>query len=518
MSISIIPESAPFSPEQRSWLNGFLAGWAGVVADPQARGQALASALMPPAEAEVEQGEEFPWHDPALEIEERMKLAEKKPLERKMMAAMAQLDCGACGYVCQTYSEAIAGGDEKNLTLCSPGGKETAKMLKKLVKSGGATANGAAKPATNGAAVPVATGFSRTNPYAARIKTCYNLNAAGSSKATSHVEIELGDSGLDYVAGDALGVFPTNCPELVDEILPLVGAGGNEAVKEQLVANYCLRGVTDELLELLAEAASDVAESAVISGLIDSDELDVLDVLDVLRKAPSAQITAEQLIECLSQITPRLYSIASSPSAHPGEVHLTVGRATFESVGRVYKGVASTMFADRSLPDHRLKVYVHKSHGFGVPSDPNAPMIMVGPGTGIAPFRAFLEEREATGAAGKNWLFFGDQHAATDFLYEEQLASMAAKGVLDKLSTAFSRDQETKVYVQDRMREEGAELFAWLEEGGSFFVCGDARRMAVDVDRALHDVIAQHGGMSEEQSTKYVAKLKEAGRYVRDVY
>ncbi|TWT31079.1 Sulfite reductase [NADPH] flavoprotein alpha-component [Posidoniimonas corsicana] len=519
MSVSIIPESAPFTPEQRSWLNGFLAGWAGVVDDPQASGQGLAGALMPPpleAPAEEEEDEDFPWHDPALEMDERLKLAEDKPLKRKMMAAMAQLNCGACGYVCQTYSEAIAAGEESNLTLCSPGGKATAKMLKKLVKEGGdapAASNGKAE-----AAKPAESGYTRANPYAARVKACYNLNQAGSSKQTSHVEIELGDSGLAYEAGDALGVYPTNCPDLVDEILPLIGAGGNGDVKQQLVEKYCLRGVSDELLEQLADAAQSETEAADLRGLIDSDELDVLDVLDVLKRAPSAHITPDQLFGCLSPMAPRLYSIASSPAAHPGEVHLTVGRATFANDGRVYKGVASTMFSDRTENGHAVGVYVHKSHGFNVPADPRAPMIMVGPGTGIAPFRAFLEEREATGATGKNWLFFGDQHAATDFLYEEQLSGMAERGVLNKLSTAFSRDQETKVYVQDRMREEGAELFAWLEEGGSFFVCGDARRMAVDVDRALHDVIAEHGGMSDEAAKLYVATLKDEGRYVRDVY
>ena len=533
MSVSLIPESAPFTEEQRSWLNGFLAGWTGIV-DSNGNGAQLngggelATALLPSADAPVEEAEEdFPWHDPGLPIDERMEMAKEKPLKRKMMAAMAQLDCGACGYLCKTYSEAIAAGEEKNLTLCSPGGKETAKMLKQLKKeaasnggtaaSNGASANGSA---TNTAAPNTASktnGFSRANPYTARIKSSSNLNGDGSSKHTSHVIIDLGDSGLDYNVGDSLGVYPTNCEALVADVAACLD-GCDDAAQMRLIEQYCLRSVTDELLELLAGKATDSAEKAAVESLVDSDELDTMDVLDVMKRAPSALVSAGELTECLMELTPRLYSIASSHRAHPGEVHLTVGRATATVGVRTYKGVASTMFAERVKPEHPLRVYVHPSHGFTVPSDPAAPMIMVGPGTGIAPFRAFLEERKVADAAGKNWLFFGDQHEQTDFLYRDEFDELIAMGKLAKLSLAFSRDQEKKVYVQDRMREEGAELFTWLEEGGYFFVCGDAKRMAVDVDRALHDVIAQYGGKSEAEAKDYVQQLKDQGRYVRDVY
>lgn len=521
MSVSIIPESAPFNAEQRAWLNGFLAGWAGIPSDGEAavaNDTVVAGAvglLTGPAEEE-----DFPWHDPALPIDDRLALAEGKPIERRLMAAMAQLDCGACGYLCKTYSEAIAAGDEKNLTLCSPGGKETAKTLKRLVKETPATGGAITATPMSGAAVAAAkaVGYSRSNPYAATVVSSDNLNGAGSSKHTSHVVIALGDSGITYEVGDSLGVYPTNCGDLVAEILDHLDLSGDTELAKRLIEEFNLRDASDELLELLAASTPNPDEELAVASLVDSDELDSLDVLDVLRRAPSAKITAEDFIACLAEMAPRLYSIASSLKAHPGEVHLTVGKAAIRSGDRLYKGVASTMFADRLEDGAKVRVFVQPSHGFTVPADPAAPMVMVGPGTGIAPFRAFLEERQATGAAGKNWLFFGDQHAACDFLYEEEFAAMQGAGLLTELSSAFSRDQEEKVYVQDRMRESGAELWAWLSEGGAFFVCGDAKRMAADVDRALQDIVAEHGGMSADEAKAFLNQMKESGRYARDVY
>lgn len=513
MSVSLIPESAPFNTEQRAWLNGFLAGWTGMEAGDTAAARALASVggvALPPAEA-VE--EDFPWHNDSLAIDERLELAEGKPLKRKLMAAMAQLDCGACGYLCKTYSEAIAAGDEKNLTLCSPGGKETAKTLKRLLKK-----EPAGDGAANAAPSKVDSGYTRANPYAARVKSCENLNAESSAKYTTHTVIDLGDSGLTYHVGDSLGVYPTNCPELTDEILRELNLGDDKAFRAKLINELNLRDATDELLELLSAATPEADEELAIGRLIDSDELDDLDVLDVLRLAPSARLNADEFAICLREIAPRLYSIASSLRAHPGEVHLTVGKATTRIGDRVHKGVASTMFADRVAEGDPVRVFVQPSHGFTVPADPSAPMIMVGPGTGIAPFRAFLEERQSTAAAGKNWLFFGDQHEASDFLYADQLTHMKNAGVLTKLSLAFSRDQSEKVYVQDRMREHGAELWQWLSEGGYFYVCGDAKRMASDVDKALHEVVAEHGSMTTEAAKTYVNQMKETHRYSRDVY
>lgn len=524
MTIALIPESAPFTPEQRAWLNGFLAGWIGV--GPADDGEASLPALLngsgslAPA-SQPEAVEVFPWHDPNLALTERLTLAEGKPLNRRLMSAMAQLDCGACGYLCQTYSEAIASGQEKNLTLCSPGGKETAKTIKLLLKETPAgPAASAVNGHVNGAAASIAgesTGYDRKNPYPARVKSLRNLNGPGSSKTTTHVELELGESGLTYEVGDSLGVYPTNCPELVDQIMGRLVAA-DPSLRQRLIERTNLREVSDSLLEMLIASATDPAQKAAVEALVDSDELDTLDVLDVLNLAPSMQLTGEALLELLTEMAPRLYSIASSLHAHPGEVHLTVGRASVRIRDREYQGVASTLFADRVAPGDVVRVFVHKSHGFTVPADPSVPMIMVGPGTGIAPFRAFLEERQAVGGKGPNWLFFGDQHAACDFLYQDQLEEMLASGLLTRMSTAFSRDQDEKVYVQDRMREEAAVLFEWLEGGAHFYVCGDAKRMAGDVDKALREIIANRSGQGAEFAERYLQRIKSEGRYQRDVY
>ena len=230
------------------------------------------------------------------------------------------------------------------------------------------------------------------------------------------------------------------------------------------------------------------------------------------------KIPLSDLLQAIPVLNPRLYSIASSLKKHPNQVHLTVGKVTYEKNDRLRKGVASTMLAERVETGSQLKVFVQPSHGFTVPVNSNAPMIMVGPGTGIAPFVAFLQEREATGAAGDNWLFFGDQKSETDFLYRDMLEGYVSNGLLKRLDTAFSRDQKHKIYVQDRMRENGAEIFKWLEAGGYFYVCGDASRMAKDVDTALHEVIAQHGSLSADQAAQYVDELKKSNRYERDVY
>ncbi len=538
MTYSLVPESAPFTPDQRAWLNGFLAGWIGLESGSASSGVAVVQALVgaPPAPI-VEPEEHFPWHDPALSIDERLERADGKPLERRLMAAMAQLNCGACGYLCKTYSEAVAAGTEKSLTLCSPGGRDTAKAIKRLLaEHGSGNANGSGM---NGSAMPVANGhaatgalehggrYHRGNPFAAKFVSTCNLNKPGSAKHTAHVILDLTGSGLTYKVGDALGVCPTNPPDLVDAILeaaridgesPYADDNGKVMSLRELLRRRCLRAAPEELAAMLAERAVSETEQASVHAAVADETWESFDVLDALRVAPSATLTAAELVAVLPPLAPRLYSIASSPKAHPGEVHLAVGRVAYRMNCRERLGVASTMFADRLRPGDAVDVFIHASAEFTVPADPNAAMIMVGPGTGIAPFRAFLGERHATGARGKNWLFFGDQSAATDSLYHDELEALREAGCLTRLERAFSRDQVQKIYVQDRMRTHGEELFRWLEQGAYFFVCGDAKRMALDVDRALHDVIATHGGMAADDAKAYVATLKAQKRYVRDVY
>ncbi len=522
MAVSILPESAPFNEEQRAWLNGFFAGMLGV--ENTAQDDAAAIAAAPDADPPADE-EEFPWHDSALDINERLKLAEGKPIERRMMAAMAQLDCGACGYVCKTYSEAIASGEEKNLTLCAPGGRETSKMLKKLVKETG-TPGSTPTPQTNGQVE--SSEWSRTRPYSAKLLESRPLNGQGSAKDTRHVAIDLGESGIRYQVGDALGVYPTNCGDLANEIIALLGLEPDGEVRKDnqtmslrkaLCEVCCLKEPTEELLEELAKIAVDESERAKLAGLLDDDsELADCDVLDVLRMFPSARPSAVALVSALGSLNPRLYSIASSIKATPGQVHLTVGKVTWTKQDRLRKGVASTMLADRIRQGERLRVFIQRSHGFTVPADPDAPMIMVGPGTGIAPFIAFLQERQASGAVGKNWLFFGDQHRDTDFLYEQQLNSYVDSGLLTRLDVAFSRDQEKKIYVQDRMRDHAAEIWNWLQSDSYFFVCGDATRMAPDVDQALHEIVALQGNMDAASARDYIKQMSDQGRYARDIY
>ncbi len=522
--LSLIPESAPFSAEQRAWLNGFFAGWLGL--SNESSGTA-ASAVLPAAAPVAEPDEDLPWHEPTLSLAERLDLAKDKPLPRRLMAAMAQLDCGACGYVCKTYAEKIAAGEETCLTLCSPGGKETSKTLKQLLKASPPASSQAEIPKSTAETNADASAWSRQNPYLATVLKVVNLNGPDSDKHTSHVELDLGASGLSYDVGDSLGVMPTNCDELVEVLIGRLAATGDEPVtverqsmslREALTVRCCLTELSEELLTCLADAA-DEEEAAALRSLIDDDgPLNGCDVLDALRLFPTSKPDPATFVAALSRLRPRLYSISSSQAAHPNEVHLTVGRVSWEHNGRTRRGVASTMFADRLAPGQKVAIFVQKSHGFTVPSDPMAPMIMIGPGTGIAPFRAFLEERETQGATGPNWLFFGDRRETSDFLYREQLETWKTAGLLTRLDLAFSRDGDAKCYVQDRMRQSGDELWRWLERGGSFFVCGDAKRMAADVDKALRDIVCEHGMMSPEAAHAFVDELSRAGRYRRDVY
>ena len=518
--VPVLPETAPFSDDQRSWLNGFFAGLLG--ADTGAA-TSTPSTEAPAIDAE-EDDEDHPWHDAAMPLDERMALAEGRPLKSKMMAAMAQLDCGACGYLCQTYSAAIASGEEKNLTLCQPGGKDTAKKLKELFKSADITIEGKA-PAATDAKNTVNTGvFDRKNPYPAPLLAATRLNTVTSSKDTRYVSVDIMHSGLSYKAGDALGVYPENCFGLVSEILSLLHATGGEIAmyRTQLICELDIIKPTDELLELMQANATDEADKTMLGKLLDSEEVNGLpaepQVIDLLSHFESIKLSVKDFVTTLLPMSPRLYSISSSPKAYPDEVHLTVGVVEYEMAGRKRKGVASTYLGQRVHQHQPVRVFVQPSHGFAPPTDLNAPMIMVGPGTGIAPFRAFLQDRKADNATGKNWLFFGDQHEASDFLYRDELEQYAADGYLHQLSTAFSRDSDQKVYVQNRMMEHAAELWQWISESGHFYVCGDARRMAKDVDTALHTIIEQQGKMSSDDAKAYVKKMADEGRYQRDVY
>ncbi len=373
--------------------------------------------------------------------------------------------------------------------------------------------------------------YSRKNPFHAKLKKNRKLTAEGSAKDTRHFEIDLADSGLAYEVGDSLGVFPTNNPALVEEILSVLGFSGEEpvvdpngntvSIREALTRSYVITEKDKKLLAAIAEKDSTAAHFIPMTTPEGRAELEAYvwgrEVIDPLLAHPAAKFTPEEFVKCLRKLQPRLYSIASSQKANPTEVHLTVAAVRYETHGRKREGVCSTFLSDRA-DNAPVPVFVHTAKHFRVPEDPSIHAIMVGPGTGIAPFMAFLQERKATGATGKNWLFFGDQKSSTDFLYREELEAWQQEGVLHKLSTAFSRDQAEKVYVQHRMLEEAEELFGWLEQGGYFYICGDASRMAKDVDAALHQVVEKAGGKSPEEAAAYVEELKKSKRYRKDVY
>jgi sulfite reductase (NADPH) flavoprotein alpha-component len=353
--------------------------------------------------------------------------------------------------------------------------------------------------------------FSRTNPFPAPLLAVRNLNGPGSGKQVNHVEISLEGSGLAYEAGDALGVFPHNCPELVAEVLAALGCDGEEAVQTPTAGEMPLRRALTECYDL-GRPTPELCDALGVA--TDSSR----HVIDLLAGRGGLALKPVDFISRLKKLQPRLYSISSSPKAHPGQVHLTVGAVRYEANGRTRKGVCSMFLAERGLALGSVGVFVHHNKAFRPPAHPDTPMIMVGPGTGIAPFRAFLEERQATGAPGRNWLFFGDQQEASDFLYRDELLALRDSGVLTRLDLAWSRDQAAKIYVQHRMREHAKELFAWLEDGAHFYVCGDASRMAKDVDAALHQIVATAGGKTTEGAAEYVQALKTAKRYARDVY
>jgi sulfite reductase (NADPH) flavoprotein alpha-component len=525
--IEIIPSSAPFSEAQRSWLNGFFAGLLSTDG-PAAVSTEQGAALLQGAAGEADDGD-APWHDQTMPISDRMKLAEGRPLRRRMMAAMAQQDCGQCGYNCNDYSDAIAAKAEARLNLCVPGGKETARMLKALNEElEKAPPDSSATTAATVAALAITTepGRSRDNPVPATFVSRRLLNGSGSEKETWHIDFDLSGCGLDYVVGDSFGIFARNDLGHVDQVIALLGASHTTKVRgktlrEVLADDVSLAPAPDTLFELLSFISGGAQrEKARALGRGEDPDGDAatLDVMAALQKFSGVRPHPEAFVEALEPLQPRLYSISSSHNATPGKLSMTVDCVRYVIGKRKRLGLASTFLAERIQPGDQVKVYVQKAHGFALPQDPKTPIIMIGPGTGIAPFRAFLLDRRATGAPGKNWLFFGHQRSSCDFFYADELNAMKISGLLTRMSLAWSRDGDKKFYVQDRMREVGREVWTWLAEGANVYVCGDAKRMAKDVERALVDIVAQFGARSTDEAVSFVGELKKKGRLQQDVY
>jgi sulfite reductase (NADPH) flavoprotein alpha-component len=526
--IEIIPASAPFSEAQRSWLNGFFAGLLSTDGPTPLSAERGAAVLQEPS-GDGDDGE-APWHDQTLPIAERIRLAQGRPLRRRMMAAMAQQDCGQCGYNCNDYSDAIASKAESRLNLCIPGGKETARMLKalneELEKAPAAPAGASVMPAVPAAPITAEPGRSRDYPVAATFVSRSLLNKPGSEKETWHIDFDLSGCGLDYVVGDSFGIFARNELGLVDQVIAMLGASHTTEVRgktlrEVLADDVSLAPAPDSLFELLSFVTGG-AQREKARALAQAEDPDgdaaTLDVMAALQKFSGVRPHPEAFVEALEPLQPRLYSISSSHNATPGKLSVTVDCVRYVVGKRRRLGLASTFLAERIKPGDQMKVYVQKAHGFALPQDPKTPIIMIGPGTGIAPFRAFLLDRRATGAPGKNWLFFGHQRSSCDFFYSDELNAMKTSGLLTRMSLAWSRDGEKKFYVQDRMREVGRELWTWLAEGAHIYICGDAKRMAKDVERALVDIVAQFGARTTDEAVSFVGDLKKKGRFQQDVY
>ncbi|WCK02117.1 sulfite reductase subunit alpha [Agrobacterium tumefaciens] len=403
-------------------------------------------------------------------------------------------------------------GETLPLALAVDGGKEAAVTMPDI----------AGQPAR------AKSGWNRKNPYSAKVSVNRRLSGPGSSKEIRHYEFDLGESGLDYEAGDALGVVPLNDPKLAGALLDHFGAGADSqiagldrSVGDALLNMYEISTPSRELVaEIGKRAGHDELGHILANG--DREQLAAFlwskDILDLLNLGGKPLFELAEFVTFLKPLQHRAYSISSSPLVAKDSVHLTIASVRYRADGRERGGVCSTYLADRVEAGQNAGIFVSPNKAFRVPQDDNAPVIMVGPGTGIAPFRAFLQERLARGAKGRNWLFFGDQHRQSDFIYEDELGDMSRDGVLTRLDLAFSRDQAEKIYVQTRMRQNGKALYQWLEEGGYFYVCGDATRMAKDVDDTLHGIISDEAGISAEAASDYVNRLKREKRYLRDVY
>lgn len=582
MKIPYIPDDAPFNQDQRSWLGGFMAGLQTRLLDTEnvsaaakpplyilygsqtgnAEGMARAAAadarqhgLEPVVKAldEVElaalggmrrvlivtstYGEgEMP--DNAQLFWEALSAGDAARIEDMRFAVLALGDTGYDGF-CEagksldTRLEQLGAKRLLARVDCDVDFEAAAQSwleaaLPLFAEVPGGADELAAVPAVAEAPAIAASLYNRKNPYTSVLAVNRRLSGTDSAKEIRHYEFDLGDSGIHYEAGDALNVVPENNPELVKLLLTRLGAAADAAVTshdkplaELLTRSFEISTPSRELIATVAQRAGNED----LSRLVQSGDKAALehwlwgkDILDLLQLDTAMHLGVEEFIGLLKPLQHRAYSISSSSLAHPGHIHLTVASVRYTSGGRQRGGVCSTYLADRVAEGGHTGIFLSSNKSFRVPADKQAPVIMVGPGTGIAPFRAFLQERRESAASGRNWLFFGDQTRASDFIYEDELTIMMKGGVLNRLDLAFSRDQAEKIYVQTRMRENGKELYAWLQEGGHFYVCGDASRMAKDVDQALHDVVAAHGGLDVEGATAYVNQLKREKRYLRDVY
>ncbi|MTI15849.1 sulfite reductase subunit alpha [Rhodobacteraceae bacterium RKSG542] len=582
MKISPMIENAPFSPEQKNWLAGFFAGLHTQIAQNSNAGEqeallpvhvfygtqtgnseavaedicaALTTGGMAPQLASLDdiELEDFANLDHVLIVISTYGEGEMPDNAQLFWDALSATDAPRLEHMHfsvlalgdTSYDGFCEAGKQLDLRLEQLGAKrmharfdcdvdfeETAEnwttgVLEKVSEfkgQGGVAGAVAAAPAKKAEKSK----WTRKNPFEAPLSVNRLLSGEGSAKEIRHFEIDLSNDGPQYEAGDALGVIPANDPALVEAWAQKLGVslddqapGFDATIGEVLGTQLEISTPSADLMRLITARAEDEHLSHIWEHG-DKDTIDNFlwskDALDLVTLYPKAEVTLEDMLSVFKPLQHRAYSISSSSKMHTDSVHLTVAAVRYDSHGRKHGGVASTFLADRVAAGQPVKVFVSPNKSFRVPTDNDVPMIMVGPGTGIAPFRAFLQERQALGAKGMNWLFFGDQHASCDFIYQDELEAMQSDGILSRLDLAFSRDQAEKIYVQTRMMEQSKDLYAALEEGGHFYVCGDASRMAKDVDQALHNVIAKEGALTEDGAREYVNRLKKEKRYLRDVY
>jgi sulfite reductase (NADPH) flavoprotein alpha-component len=586
MNIPFIPDNAPFTPDQRTWLNGLLAGlYSNQSAQPaQTPPQhSLRVAVLYATQSGTAEGLarklakelKSQGHQPAVSTLAGYSSAALASEKYALIFASTYGDGDAPDDAQPFYEElclehfprfegltyaVFALGDQHYEHFCKFGKDLDAKLaalganrlvnrvdcdvdveeplvrwkeevLHRLSES---TAGGRIQVTQHAAIAQTllpSTEFTRDNPVFAPLVDKKDLTHRKSTKATLHLAFSIDGTGIHYEAGDACGVLPQNDGNLVAEILQKLHFNGNEQVECGRAGSISLHDALTHHLQITRLNRKMVTEYAGMGkcerlmrllGPQKQSELDCYvygrGLIDLLVEYSGVIQSPEELVSLLPKLAPRLYSISSSPLAHSGQIHTTVAVVRYSAHNRDRGGVCSTLFADRMSISDRLPLYIQSNKKFRLPSDPSAPMIMIGPGTGIAPFRGFLHERRALSAPGKNWLFFGERSAATDYLYRDELESMLADGHLTRLDTAFSRDQQDKIYVQDRMLEQAPLFWSWLQDGASVYVCGDASRMAKDVRGALHAIVEKQGNMSSVAAEEYVQSLKEQHRYHRDVY
>lgn len=585
----MLPDSSPFSPDQRKALDSLLAGFdalqRGWLSGFLAAGAAVPAAAAPVSAGKLtvlygtESGNAESLADRAVKDAKKkgfkavMKnMADISPADlskeenllvivstwgdgdapetavafhKQFMAADLKLDgvkFSVCGLGDTSYEKFCEIGKQFDARLEELGGKRVAQRAdcdvdyEESFTGWFAAAITALAPTSVVVAAPVAAvavsdEFGKKNPFPSEVIDNVLLNGEGSAKETIHVELSLEGSGMSYEPGDALAVQPTNCPNMVKDILAAAKLQGTEQIEVKGAGNKILADALRQDLDITAlskavlKKLATVTSSAKLDSLLEEDANEQLrayiegrEIVDALLDFAPDGIPADALAGLFRKLPVRLYSIASSPLAHPDEVHLTVAAVRYETHGRSRKGVCSTYLSDVAKAGSNVPVFVQPNKNFRLPADGGTPIIMVGPGTGVAPFRSFVEHRAALGSTGKNWLFFGDQRYTYDFLYQLEWQDFLKDGYLTKLDLAFYRDQPEKVYVQDKMLEKGAELYAWLEEGAHFYVCGDASRMAADVHEALISIVQNFGAKSREDAEAYVEELKKSKRYQRDVY